>query len=102
MEEKLNELKQTMSTLADLGHALAVMGWDQETYMPPGGLETRGNALATISKMAQEIGTDEKVGKLIEALEPWAAEQDPDSDEAREFQESLDKAAGMLSLFAEE
>ncbi|HSG25856.1 MAG TPA: carboxypeptidase M32 [Anaerolineales bacterium] len=83
MEEKLQELKQTMSTLSDLGHALAVMGWDQETYMPPGGLETRGNALATISKMAQEIGTDEKVGKLIEALEPWAADQDPDSDEAR-------------------
>ncbi len=33
--------------------------------------------------MAQEIGTDEKVGKLIEELEPWAAEQDPDSDDAR-------------------
>ena len=83
MEEKLKELKQTMSTLTDLGHALSLMGWDQETYMPPGGLETRGSALATISKMAQEIATDEKFGKLIEDLEPWAADQDPDSDDAR-------------------
>jgi len=83
MEEKLKELKQVMGTLADLGHATAALGWDQETYMPPGGVETRGNALATLGRMAQEIGTDEKVGKLIEELEPWAAEQDPDSDEAR-------------------
>ncbi len=83
MQEKLNELKQIMSNLADLQHAVAVLGWDQETYMPEGGYETRGNALATIGRMAQEMATDEKVGKLIETLEPWAKEQDPDSDDAR-------------------
>ena len=83
MEEKLNELKEIMGTLTDLGNAAAVLGWDQETYMPPGGVESRGRSLATLGKMAQEIGTDEKVGRLIEELEPWAAEQDPDSDDAR-------------------
>jgi carboxypeptidase Taq len=83
MEEKLNELKEIQGTLTDLGNASAVLNWDQETYMPPGGVESRGRALATLGKMAQEIGTDEKVGKLIEELEPWAAEQDPDSDDAR-------------------
>ena len=83
MEENLKELKEIMGTLADLGHATATLGWDQETYMPPGGVESRGRSLATLGRMAQEIGTDEKVGKLLEELEPWAAEQDPDSDEAR-------------------
>ena len=83
MEEKLKELKEIMGTLADLGHASALLSWDQEAYMPSGGVESRGRSLATLGKMAQEIGTDEKVGKLIEALEPWAAEQDPDSDDAR-------------------
>jgi carboxypeptidase Taq len=83
MEEKLNELKEIMGTLSDLGHAASLMSWDQETYMPPGGVESRGRSLATISKMAQEVRTDEKLGKLIEELEPWAAEQDPDSDDAR-------------------
>lgn len=83
MEEKLKELKEIMGTLTDLGHASTLLGWDQEAYMPPGGVESRGRALATLGKMSQEIGTDEKVGKLIEALEPWAEEQDPDSDDAR-------------------
>ncbi len=83
MEEKLNELKEIMGTLTDLNHAAALLGWDQETYMPPGGVESRGRSLATLGQMAQEISTDEKVGKLIEALEPWATEQDPDSDDAR-------------------
>ncbi len=81
--KELTEFKEIMSTLTDLANASAVLGWDQETYMPMGGVEARGNALATLGRMAQEIGTDEKVGKLIEALEPWAAEQDPDSDDAR-------------------
>ena len=83
MEEKLNELKSIMSTLTDLGHASAVLSWDQETYMPAGGFGSRGSALATLAQMQQEMFTDEKVGKLIEDLEPWAAEQDPDSDDAR-------------------
>ncbi|MBE0557056.1 MAG: carboxypeptidase M32, partial [Proteobacteria bacterium] len=83
MEEKLKELKEIMGTLSDLGHAIATLGWDQEAYMPPGGVETRGRSLATLGQMSQEIGTDEKVGKLIADLEPWAAQQDPDSDDAR-------------------
>jgi len=83
MQEKLNELKEIMGTLTDLGHASALLSWDQETYMPPGGVESRGRSLATLGKMAQEISTDEKFGRLIEELEPWAAEQDPDSDDAR-------------------
>ncbi len=95
MDEKLKELKETMGTLTDLGHASSLLSWDQETYMPPGGVESRGRALATLGKMAQEIGTDEKVGKLLEELGPWAAEQDPDSDDARLIivsQRAYDKA----------
>ncbi|MEJ2484578.1 MAG: carboxypeptidase M32 [Anaerolineales bacterium] len=95
MQEKLKELKEILGTMADLGHAAALLSWDQETYMPPGGVESRGHSLATLGKMTQEIGTDEKVGKLIEELEPWAAEQDPDSDDARlvvVFRRNYDKA----------
>jgi len=83
MQEKLNELKETMGTLSDLGHAALLMSWDQETYMPPGGVEARGRSMATLAKMMQEISTDEKFGKLLEEIEPWAAQQDPESDDAR-------------------
>lgn len=83
MNDKLKELKEIMSTLTDLGHASAVLSWDQETYMPSGGFNSRGSALATLAQMQAEMATDEKVDKLIAALEPWAAEQDPDSDDAR-------------------
>ncbi|MEW6241899.1 MAG: carboxypeptidase M32, partial [Chloroflexota bacterium] len=50
MEEKLAQLKQIMAEVADLNNAAALLGWDQQTYMPRGGAEARGNQLATLGK----------------------------------------------------
>jgi carboxypeptidase Taq len=83
MQEKLKELKELQATITDLNSAGAVLNWDRETYMPVGGAEARGNSLATIGRLVHEMGTDKKVGKLLDELESWAKEQDPDSDDAR-------------------
>lgn len=83
MEQKFTELKEILAEVDDLQKASSILSWDQQANMPPGGAEARGYQLATISRIAHEKFTDEQVGELIEGLEPWAAELDPDSDDAR-------------------
>ncbi len=57
--------------------------WDQNTYMPPGGHGARADQLATLEKLSHARLVDPEVGRLLEALEPWAADEDPDLDAVR-------------------
>jgi carboxypeptidase Taq len=82
-EKKFNELKEILGEILDLNAVGGLLGWDQQTYMPRGGAEVRGYQMATIGKIAHEKFTSEQVGKLLEELNPVAAELDPDSDERR-------------------
>jgi len=83
VEKKLAKLKEILATLADLGGAQAILNWDQQTYMPPKAAEMRGQQLATLNKIAHEIGTSPELGKLLDDLRPYAETLDPDSDDAR-------------------
>src|SRR5918996_2327203 len=80
MSEKLEQLKERLGEVADIGGAASVLGWDQQVNMPPGGGEARGQQLATLSKIAQEKFISDEVGRLIDDLKP---EYDgADTDEA--------------------
>ncbi len=83
MESKLSQLKSILGEVAALREVAALLGWDQQTYMPPGGAEERGNHLATIDRLAHVRFTSDGVGELLDELEPWVAQLDPDSDDAR-------------------
>jgi carboxypeptidase Taq len=83
VEQKLQQLKTILAEISDLKNAAALLGWDQQTYMPPAGAEARGNQLATLGRLAHERFTSPEVGALIDELKPYAAGLDPDSDEAR-------------------
>ncbi len=83
LEAKIQRLKTLLGEVVDLQRAAAVLGWDQETYMPPGGAAQRGQQLATLSRLAHVKFTSDEIGALLEDLAPYAAQLDPDSDEAR-------------------
>ena len=83
METQLNQLKTILAEVSDLNHVAALLGWDQQTYMPPGGSTDRGNQLATISRLAHLKFTSDELGRLLEDLQPAVGQIDPDSDEAR-------------------
>jgi len=83
MEEKLAQLKTMLAEISDLTGAAALLGWDQQTYMPPGGAEARGNQLGTLQRLIHERQTSAEMGKVLEDLKPYAATLDPDSDDAR-------------------
>jgi carboxypeptidase Taq len=82
-EQKLQQLKTLLGEIADLNYASAVLGWDQQTYMPPGGAENRGNQLSTLQQIAHTKLTSNEIGRLLDDLQPYVAQLDPDSFEAR-------------------
>ena len=82
MNTAFEELKARLLESHDLGAAAAVLGWDQETYMPPGGGEARGRQLGVLGKLAHEKFIDPKVGELLEGLTQFEESQPYDSFEA--------------------
>ncbi|HEY4966624.1 MAG TPA: carboxypeptidase M32, partial [Puia sp.] len=57
-----------MRKLADLRASLALMQWDQETYLPLKGAGFRAQQVATLAEMAHELATSKKLGSLLESL----------------------------------
>ncbi len=82
MESKLQELKNRLLEINDLDMVAAVLGWDQSTYMPPGGAAARARQSATLGRLSHEKFTDPAIGKLLDELEPYVESQPYDSDEA--------------------
>jgi carboxypeptidase Taq len=82
MEAKLQELKQRLLEVDNLNGAASLLGWDQTTYMPPGGAPARARQLATLGRLSHEQFTDPAVGKLLDDLRPFEESQPPDSDDA--------------------
>lgn len=83
MENKIKELKDYCAQIADLTHAGAVLEWDQQCYMPPGGAEERSEIMATLALIGHTKLTAPEMGKMLEEVAPYIATLDPDSDEAR-------------------
>jgi carboxypeptidase Taq len=82
VEKKLKELTRRLTEIDNLQSAAALLGWDQATYMPPGGAAARGRQLATLSSLAQEKFIDPAIGKLLDDLQSHEATLDYDSDDA--------------------
>jgi carboxypeptidase Taq len=105
MSEKLEQLKILLAEVADLNAVQALLGWDQQTYMPQGGGEARGNQLATIGKISHEKFTSDEIGKLLGDLESEFDGADPDSDDVRLLQvtrHDYDQATRVPSDFVAE
>ena len=82
-EQQLEQLKILLAEIADLNYASALLDWDQQTYMPPGGAENRGHQLATLQQIAHTRLVSDEIGKLLDDLQPYVSQLDPDSFEAR-------------------
>jgi carboxypeptidase Taq len=62
------QYKETLQKIADVKYASALLQWDQETYLPPKGEVLRGRQIATLSEIAHEKFTAQKVGELLTEL----------------------------------
>jgi len=105
-QKKLTELKTLLAEVNDLNNAASVLGWDQATYMPPGGAPARGRQMATLAKVAQEKFIDKKVGKLLDDLAKYEESLPFDSDDAslirvarRDYEQAVKVPPAFLAEF---
>lgn len=61
--------QQEMERIADVRFATAVLQWDQETYLPAKGAAFRGRQISTLSELAHQMFTSEKLGSLLQELQ---------------------------------
>jgi carboxypeptidase Taq len=67
--QQLYELyKEKMRRIADVKYSTALLQWDQETYLPKKAGAIRGQQIATLSEMAHQLFTEEKMGDLLKGL----------------------------------
>lgn len=80
--QAVEQLQGHLAEVKSLAEASAVLGWDQQTYMPPGGVEARAAQLTALAGVIHEKATGDKAARLLDAAERAGAGLDPDSDEA--------------------
>ena len=102
MQDKYTELKSILAEIHDLGQAGAVLSWDQQTYMPRTGAEARGQQMGTLGKIAHEMFTSDKVGKLLADLKDSFPEWSDEAALVRVTQRDYDKRTRVPADFVTE
>jgi carboxypeptidase Taq len=83
----------------------ALLEWDEETYMPSGGVENRSEQLALLAGLLHERGTDPRIGKLLEDVEGSNLLADPLAPAAvnvRVLRREYDRSVRMPRSLVEE
>lgn len=78
----LPALKERLRTIAALNHAASVLGWDQRTYMPRGGVQARAEQIAVLRRLAHAALADPRTGDLIERAQDEVADLPAEGDDA--------------------
>jgi carboxypeptidase Taq len=74
--EPISQLLDRMREIADLGALGALAEWDQNTEMPEGAGEMRGNQMATLQGVLHERWTSKELGSLLQTLDAPGAQAD--------------------------
>ena len=108
MESKLARLKSLLAEATDLATALSLLGWDQQVNMPPGGAEGRSYQISTLEKVIHEKMTSSEIGALLDEVQPYVEQLDPDSDDARlvkvirrDYEKRIKVPADLVAEFAQ-
>ncbi|HEU5216487.1 MAG TPA: carboxypeptidase M32 [Gaiellaceae bacterium] len=68
LRSRFDELLRRLGEVTDLERVESLLSWDQETKMPPLGATARAEQLATLARLAHDLGTAPEVGELLEEL----------------------------------
>jgi len=99
----LQQLRDRMAELADLGAVARLLAWDQRTMMPPEGGPARAQQVATLERITHELGTDDRIGVWLDAIEADGAGLDEiDADIVRLARRDYDRARRVPTELATE
>jgi carboxypeptidase Taq len=88
-----------------LASCAELLAWDEETYMPPGGVAHRGQQMGLLAGLHHERLTDPRLDELLAAVEGSALVRDPLSPEAvnvRELRRLYDRTCRLPRSLVEE
>src|SRR3954470_18126948 len=83
----------------------ALLEWDEETYMPPGGVHNRSEQLALLAGLVHDRGTDPRIGELLGEVEGSSVVADPASAAAinvRELRREHDRYSRLPRTLVED
>ena len=105
LDAAYEELMRRTREQALLTSCAELLGWDELTYMPRGGVENRGNQMAYLAGLQHDQATDPRMGELLEQLESSELMRDPLSAAAvnlREIRRRYDRAVRLPRHLIEE
>ncbi len=100
-----DELIRHARELATLSSCSALLGWDEQTYMPRGGANHRGSQMALLAGLHHQRATDPRLGELLVAIEESTLVSDPESAAAanvRELRRSYERRTRLPKSLVEE
>ncbi len=100
-----DELVRRSKEQSLLASCSALLSWDEQTYLPRGGAEHRGNQMALLAGLHHEKATDPRIGGLLGELEGSNLVTDPEAVAAvnvREIRRSYDRLTKLPRSLVEE
>lgn len=104
-EQAYAELTERLQSTALLESCASVLGWDEQTYMPPGGAGHRANQLSLLAGMCHERATAPAIGDLLAEVEASPLATPADSAAAaniREARRDYDRSTKLPRRLVEE
>lgn len=90
MPTALEQLKAKLYDVNALGAAIAIMDWDQQTYLPKNSSDARANHVSLLSRMAHEAFVSEETQKALEGATKEVQPGTEDADFVRVTQRNMD------------
>jgi carboxypeptidase Taq len=78
----LAELKQRLGEIDDLMRTQNLLQWDMEVFMPERGQSSRAAQIETLEAIVHARQIDDRLGELVDELQPHADSLPSDSDDA--------------------
>lgn len=97
-EQCYAELVELAREAALLNSCSSLLQWEEQTYMPKGGVEHRGNQIELLARMVHERRTNPRIGESLGRLEQSGFGSDSDSPAAvniREWRRQFDRATKL-------
>ncbi len=76
-------LNECVAAVNDVLNATSVLTWDSRTMMPPGGAETRGQQIATLTRVARDLLLSSETEAALDAAEQAVEGLPDDAPERR-------------------
>jgi carboxypeptidase Taq len=100
------ELIERVTSASLIASTSSLLAWDQETMMPPGGLEYRSRQLAQLASLHHRMMTDDRLGVLLCACEQDAGllgdQESPQAVNVREVRRRFDRLVRLPTSLVEE